>query len=465
MTTPIRFPPGFEWGVATSAYQIEGAVREDGRGVSIWDTFCRQPGRVARGEHADVACDHYHRYRDDVALMRDLGIQSYRFSIAWPRVQPFGAGAPNAAGLGFYDRLVDALLDAGIRPCATLYHWDLPQALQDLGGWANRDVCERFADYAAVVFERLGDRVKRFITFNEPLIFVLFGHRVGFMAPGIADLAITARATHHVHLAHGLAVQRFRALVHDGEVGITHADTSYEPADDSAGCREAVEAARDFDTRVWHDPLYGRGYPARVLRYYEQRGAPLPIQPGDLSVIAERTDFLGVNLYTRTRVLPDDARGLGYLAAPHTLETTPMGYEKAPDALGDFVRFVSAEYGRPRIYVTENGVCDNTGLHDGRIDDQGRIDLLQGFLAGLAGAVADGSADVRGYYLWSLLDNFEWSFGYDKRFGIVHVDYATQRRTPKASAHWYARVIAAHGVDPGRADAASSARPPARDGG
>lgn len=447
----VSFPHGFEWGVATSAYQIEGAVREDGRGVSIWDVFCQQPGRVHRGEHAEVACDHYHRYREDVALMRDLGIQSYRFSIAWPRVLPFGAGQPNQAGLAFYDRLVDALLEAELRPCVTLYHWDLPQALQDRGGWANRDVCQRFADYAAIVFARLGDRVKRFITFNEPLIFVFLGHRIGFMAPGIADLGVTARATHHVHLAHGLAVQCFRALVPDGEIGITHADTSYEPAEDTDACRAAVEAARDFDTRVWHDPLYGRGYPTRVARYYAERGAPLPVQPGDLELIAAPTDFLGVNLYTRTRVLPGNDHGLGHTQAPHTLEPTPMGYEKAPHALGDFVRFVSAEYGHPKVYVTENGVCDDTGLRGGRIDDQGRIDLLHGFLTGLGRAIADGAADVRAYYLWSLLDNFEWSFGYDKRFGIVHVDYATQVRTPKASAHWYAQVIRNHGLTPERA--------------
>ena len=446
MPDPVRFPSGFEWGVATAAYQIEGAVQEDGRGMSIWDVFCRQPGKVARGENADVACDHYHRYALDVALMKRLGIQTYRFSIAWPRVLPFGHGQVNEKGLEFYDRLVDALLEAGIKPCATLYHWDLPQALQDVGGWANRDVCERFADYASLVFQKLGDRVKRFVTFNEPLIFVLYGHRLGYMAPGIRDARIASRATHHVNVSHGLAVRRFRELVKDGEIGITHADTSYEPAEDTDACRVAVEAARDFDTRLWHDPIYGRGYPARVVRYTESRGAPLPIESQDLSLIAEPTDFLGVNLYTRTRVLPGDDTGLGYEVAPMLLPTTPMGYEKAPHALGDFVRFVSGEYGFPRIYVTENGVCDDTAPYAGKVDDQGRIELLRGFLGGLAKAIDDDAANVRGYYLWSLLDNFEWSLGYDKRFGIVHVDYKTQQRIPKASAYWYAKLIADGGV-------------------
>jgi beta-glucosidase len=442
----VRFPAGFEWGAATAAYQIEGAVREDGRGMSIWDVFCMQPGRIANGESGEVACDHYHRYREDVALMKRLGLGSYRFSIAWPRVLPFGSGKPNQRGLDFYERLVDCLLEAGIAPCATLYHWDLPQALQDLGGWANRDVAKRFAEYAALVFEHLGDRVKRFITFNEPLIFTLYGHQLGFMAPGIASTAVTASVIHHVLLAHGLAVRCFRELGKGGEIGITHADMSYEPGDASEASVLAVERARDFDTRLWHDPIYGRGYPERVLSHYERRKAPLPIEPGDLELIAAPTDFLGVNLYTRARVLLADQESLGYVRAAPTLPLTPMGYEKAPHALGDFVRFVSREYGRPPIFVTENGVCDNTTLANGRVDDRGRIELLDGFLRGLGAAIADGAADVRGYYLWSLLDNFEWSFGYDKRFGLVHVDYATQARTPKQSALWYAEVIRNNGL-------------------
>ena len=444
----LRFPDGFEWGAAAAAYQIEGAAYEDGKGLSIWDVFCKQPGRTYDAESGDVACDHYHRYAEDVALMSRLGLGTYRFSISWPRVLPFGAGERNERGLAFYDRLVDALLAAKITPCVTLYHWDLPQALQDLGGWANRDTAYHFAEYASLVFERLGDRVKRWITHNEPLITIEFGHRLGVLAPGIHDLRVAARALHHLLLSHGLAVQALRASGAGGEVGITNADRSFEPGDDRDETRQAVERARDFEIRLFHDPVYGRGYPESVVRYYESRGATLPVEDGDLDTIAEPTDFLGVNLYTRARILPDDGRGIGWREAEPTLPLTEMGYEAAPHALGDFVRFASAEYGRPPIYVTENGVCDNTPPGtDGKIADVGRVDLLRGFLRGLAGAIADGAADVRGYYVWSLLDNFEWAFGTSRRFGIVWVDYATQRRTPKSSAAFFAEVIRRGGVE------------------
>ena len=442
-----RFPDDFVWGAATAAYQIEGAAFEDGKGVSIWDTFCRQPGRILTGERGDVACDHYHRWRDDVALMQRLGLQSYRFSISWPRVLPFGTGGPNPAGLDFYDGLVDALLEAGIAPCATLYHWDLPQALQDLGGWANRDTALRFADYADLVVGRLGDRVPRWITHNEPLVTAEFGHRVGVLAPGIRDLRITARVIHHLLLSHGLAVERFRSQGRGGGIGITHANTSYEPADDSDESRVACERARDFDTRLWHGPVFGRGYPPAVLAHYESHGAPLPIEPGDLERIAVPTDFLGVNLYSRSRIEADPQRSIGFRRAKPVLPVTPMGYEKAPFALGDFVRFVSREYGRPTIYVTENGVCDNTAPVGGRVDDHDRVALLRGFLVGLAQAIADDAADVRGYYVWSLLDNFEWAFGTSKRFGIVWTDYETLARLPKRSAEFYSDVIRRGGVE------------------
>ena len=442
----LAFPEGFQWGAATAAYQIEGAAFEGGKGLSIWDVFSHQPGRVQDGETGDVACDHYHRYREDVALMRELGLQTYRFSLSWPRVIPFGFGEPNEAGLDFYDRLVDELLAAGIQPAATLYHWDLPQALQDLGGWANRDVARHFADYASLLYGRLGDRVARWITHNEAIVTAMAGHRVGVLAPGIRDLRITARVVHHLLLSHGLAVQAFRASGGAGEIGITHANTSYEPADDRPDTARAVERARDFDTRLYHDPVYGRGYPKSVVRFYESREAPFPVEDGDLEVIASPTDFLGVNLYSRARILPDADRGVGYRAAEPTLPTTPMGYERAPHALGDFVRFATAEYDRPRIYVTENGVCDNTEVTNGEIDDTGRVELLRGFLAGLAGAIADG-ADVRAYYVWSFMDNFEWAFGYSKRFGIVHTDYDTLERKPKASARFYSDVIRRNGLD------------------
>lgn len=445
--TFLRFPDGFQWGAATASYQIEGAYDEDDRGLSIWDTFSHQPGRVQDGENGDIACDHYHRYGEDVALMRELGLQTYRLSVSWSRVLPFGTGAVNEKGIAFYDRLVDALLDAGIEPAVTLYHWDLPQALQDLGGWANREIVGAFEGYARLLYERLGDRVRRWITLNEPAIFTLMGHRTGVMAPGIRDLRITARAIHHALLAHGRAVAAFRESGREGEVGITNANTSYEPADGAPETLRATELARDFDTRLFHGPVFGQGYPESVLRYYADRGAPLPIEPGDLEEVAAATDFLGVNLYSRSRIEAAEERGVGYRAARPTLPLLPMGYEAAPHSLGDFVRWVTKEYGRPRIYITENGVCDNSEPGPGgEIDDHVRVDLLGGFLAGLHGAIADG-ADVRAYYQWSLMDNFEWSYGYSKRFGMVYTDFATLERRKKRSAAWFAEVIRRNGID------------------
>lgn len=443
----LQFPDGFQWGVATASYQIEGAIQEDDRGVSIWDTFVRQPGRVQGGDTGDIACDHYHRYPEDIALMADLGVQTYRFSIAWPRIFPFGRGAVNEKGLDFYDRLIDALLDRGIEPAVTLYHWDLPQWLQDLGGWANRAIADAFAEYARVCFDRFGDRVARWITLNEPIVFTEMGHRIGVMAPGIRDLSIYAKTVHHALLAHGKAVQVFRAGGHTGEIGITHANTSYEPADDTPETAQAVELARDFDTRLFHGPVFGKGYPASVVRNFESKDAPFPVFPGDMETIAAPTDFLGTNLYSRGLIEADPGRGVGYRRAMPRLPLLPMGYEAAPHALGDFVRFVSKEYGYPKIYITENGVCDNTEPGpDGTIDDHVRIDLLTGFLAGLHGAIQDG-CDVRAYYQWSLMDNFEWAFGYSKRFGIVHTDFETLKRTPKRSAGFYADVIRRNGLE------------------
>jgi beta-glucosidase len=398
------------------------------------------------GENGDVACDHYHRYLADIDLMAELGLQTYRFSISWPRVIPFGYGAVNEKGIDFYQRLVDALLAKNIQPAVTLYHWDLPQALQDLGGWANRDVAERFAEYAALMYDRLGDRATRWITLNEPIIFTEMGYRSGVMAPGIRDLKITAAAIHHAMLAHGKAVQAFRASGRPGEIGITNADTSYEPADDSPEALEATERARDFDSRLFHGPVYGKGYPQSVLDYYESRGAPFPIRAGDMDVIAAPTEFLGVNNYSRRRIQPSEGRGVGFATAAPTLPLLPMGYEAAPHSLGDFVRWVSNEYGRPRIYITENGVCDNTEPVDGVVDDRVRIELLRGFLAGLHGAIQDG-CNVRAYYQWSLMDNFEWAFGYSKRFGMVWTDFATQKRIKKKSAAFYSEVIRRNGLE------------------
>ncbi len=442
----LTFPEGFQWGAATASYQIEGAYNEDDRGLSIWDTFSHQPGRVYRGETGDMACDHYHRFQQDVDLMASLGLQTYRFSVSWSRALPFGRGAVNEKGLAFYDRLIDALLEKNIQPALTMYHWDLPQSLQDLGGWANREVAEWFADYASLLCERFGDRVSRWITLNEPAVFTMMGHRIGVMAPGIADYGITARAVHHCLLAHGRAVEAFRASGVQGEIGITNSNTSYEPADDRPETLAATERARDFDSRLFHGPVFGKGYPQSVLDYYASKGAPFPIESGDMETIAAPTDFIGLNLYSRARIEADLDRSIGFKSARPTLPLTPMGYEAAPHALGDFVRWLTKEYDRPKIYITENGVCDNTEPVNGVIDDHARLELVRGFLAGLHRAIQDG-ADVRAYYLWSLMDNFEWSFGYSKRFGMVYTDFDTQQRIPKASAAFYSDVARSNAVD------------------
>lgn len=445
--TFLQFPAGFQWGAATAAYQIEGAAYEDGKGLSIWDTFCRQPGRIRNGDTGDIACDHYHRYREDVALMKHIGLQTYRFSISWPRIFPFGAGPANEAGFAFYDRLVDELLAAGIEPCVTLYHWDLPQALQDLGGWANRDVAFRFAEYAAAMYDRLGDRVTRWITHNEPWVTSILGNRLGVLAPGIRSAAVTARVIHHLMLSHGLAVQAFRASGHRGEIGLTNANSWFEPGDDSPEAAAATEIARDFETRTYHGPIYGKGYPASVLKYYAERGSPLPIEAGDMEIIAAPTDFHGVNIYSPSRVLPEEAPGgTGYRVAPGSLPRADNGWEIAPWCLGKFVRWLKAEYGDFPIYITENGMCDNTAPIDGAVDDQPRVKHVRDMLAGLHGAIQDG-VDVRAYYLWSLMDNFEWAEGNRMRFGMVYIDFETQQRIPKASAAMFSAIASRNGFD------------------
>lgn len=448
MAVPTEFPAGFTWGTATASYQIEGSPHADGKGLSIWDTFTRQPGMIDGGDTGDNACDSYRRWRDDLALLVDLGVTSYRFSVSWPRVVPFGRGAVNDAGLAYYERMVDDLLDAGIEPAVTLFHWDLPQALQDRGGWADRGTAEAFADYAGVLFDRLGNRVPRWFTLNEPYVFVVRGYLFGAHAPGIADLAMAARAHHHALLAHGLAVQRFRSSAATGRIGLVQAEAPIVAGTEEDGIEAAVTHARDLRTRMMLDPVLGRGYPGTTVRRYEAAGAALPIQPGDLETIAAPIDELGVNYYTRELVGPpggdpeDQLRG--YRSLPPRTPTTDMGWEIVPESLADHLRWLDATYDAlPPLLITENGMAEGTGPDaDGRIDDQRRIAYLRDHLASLATAIADG-VDVRGYFLWSLLDNFEWAKGYAKRFGIVWVDHTTGERLPKASFAWYRDFIAA----------------------
>ncbi|MCP2334669.1 GH1 family beta-glucosidase [Actinoalloteichus caeruleus] len=448
-------PPDFVFGVATASYQIEGAVREGGRGPSIWDTFSHTPGRVARGETGDVACDHYHRYREDVALLRDLGVDSYRFSTAWPRVQPEGRGPANAAGLDFYDRLVDELLAAGVAPALTLYHWDLPQALEDAGGWRARDTAHRFADYASLVVGRLGDRVARWITLNEPFCSAFIGHAEGRHAPGAREGTPALAAAHHLLLAHGLAVSCLRDAG-AGEVGITLNPERITAVGDG---EEEIAAARRAETLrnlAFTDPILGARYPEWERETWGPLADGSYRRDGDLAVIAAPLDFLGVNYYAPSRVAPaprveaDPARrtawDVGAVAAGWPgARTTEMGWPVVPSTLTDLLTGLVERYpGLPPLYITENGSAeaDQVGP-DGVVHDEGRVDYLREHLGAVARAV-DLGVDVRGYYAWSLLDNFEWAYGYDRRFGLVHVDYDTQTRTPKDSYHWYRRAIAGH---------------------
>ncbi|GII23480.1 GH1 family beta-glucosidase [Planosporangium mesophilum] len=434
----------FVWGVATSAYQIEGAVAEDGRAASIWDTFCRVPGAIAGGDTGDVACDHYHRWPEEIELMRRLGVDGYRFSIAWPRVIPDGTGQVNPAGLDFYDRLVDALGEAGIRPFVTLYHWDLPQALQDRGGWPARDTANAFAEYAAVVAARLGDRVEDWFTVNEPLCSAWIGHLEGTMAPGERDLGRAVPAAHHLLLGHGLAVQALRASSPGPvRVGAVVNLSPCLPASDDPSDVAAARRADGHTNRWWLDPLHGRGYPADMVAEY---GFAPPVHDGDLDVIATPTDHIGLNFYFR-QLITDDPDG----PAPRTrmvpvpgAHQTAMGWEVYPDGLAELLVRLHREYAAPKIYVTENGAAfADTVTPDGTVEDKERLAYLEDHVAATGRAAREG-VPVAGYFAWSLLDNFEWAYGYDKRFGLVYVDYATQARTIKASGHRYAEMIREH---------------------
>ena len=440
----MRFPDGFLWGTATAAYQIEGAAAVDGRGPSIWDTFSHRPGTVENGDTGDVACDHYHRYAGDVALMAELGLNAYRFSISWPRVIPTGTGAVNPAGIAFYDRLVDALLARGITPFVTLYHWDLPQALQDRGGWGSRDVADWFGDYAATVGRALGDRVKHWITFNEPFAFIVIGHVFGIHAPGLRDPALAFQASHHMNLAHGDAVRALRAHSPGASIGITQVSMPCAAASDSEADRAAARRYDGFVNRwYWEPPLSGR-YPEDVLA----RLGPLApaVEAGDDARMSPPIDFFGHNSYTRAVVRDDPGSALTGAAAVSTSNPkTAMGWEIWPDHLYDALTRISRDYGRPAIYITENGASFEDVVRDGAVDDPRRTDYLRTHLAACHRAIADG-VDLRGYFCWSLLDNFEWAHGYGKRFGIVHVDFASQQRIIKASGRFFADCARRNGV-------------------
>ncbi|MEV4361114.1 GH1 family beta-glucosidase [Nonomuraea sp. NPDC049625] len=429
----------FLWGTATAAYQIEGAVKEDGRGVSVWDTFAHEPGRTRDGHTGEVACDHYHRWREDVELMSGLGVNAYRFSIAWPRVQPQGDGEVNAAGLDFYERLVDALLEKGIQPVPTLFHWDLPQALQDRGGWINRDISGNFAEYAATVAARLADRVPLWITLNEPFVHMAYGYAMGIHAPGQALLTDALPAAHHQLLAHGLAVQALRAAG-ARQVAITNNCTPVWPASQEEADLKAAEAYDILHNRLFNDPI--------LLGKYPDLSAYTPtvdfIRDGDLDIIAAPLDGLGINYYNPTRIAAPTDDGLPFADAGITgYPTTAFGWPVVPDGLRELLTGLKSRYGSalPPIHITENG-CST----DDTLEDHSRIEFLEGHIAAMRRAMAEG-VDVRGYFVWSLLDNFEWAEGYHQRFGLVHVDFETQHRTPKASYRWLREQLRAQNTD------------------
>jgi beta-glucosidase len=425
-----RFPPDFVWGVATSAFQIEGAAQKDGKGESIWDRFCRVPNAIADASNGDVACDHYHRLESDLDLIASLGVGAYRFSLSWPRVQPDGAGAWNEKGLAFYDRMVDGLLARNVHPYLTLNHWDLPQALQDKGGWASRDTAHRFVDYARFVQKHLGDRLVAITTHNEPWVIATLGHEIGNFAPGIKSRKTAAQVAHHLLVSHGLALQALRADGSKAKLGIVLNLAPSVPATDSPA--DAAKAHMDDARgRRWYtDPLFKGVYPQEVL---DELGADAPVMlPGDMALIATPMDYLGVNYYSRhvaSAEGPFDAKAKG-------LPVNDMGWEIYPQGLTDLLLQMNREYKLPPVFITENGGAFKDPFVDGQVRDADRTEYLRTHIAAAAAALKQG-VPMAGYMVWSLMDNFEWSSGYAKRFGIVYVDYATQKRTLKDSAHWY----------------------------
>jgi beta-glucosidase len=449
------FPEKFSWGAATAAYQIEGAAREDGKGESVWDIHCRKPGAIFQGQNGDVACDHYHRWPEDVALMQKIGLKAYRLSISWPRVLPEGTGCANAKGLEFYDRLIDGLLAVGITPWITLFHWDYPYELFCRGGWLNRDSIDWFADYARVVVDRLSDRVTNWMTFNEPQMFLALGHVAGVHAPGMkyAD-AEALRACHHAFCAHGKGVQAMRAAARQSlKIGFAPAAFVKIP---QSGSPEAVELAREamfavtnrghFNNAWYMDPVLLGRYPEDGLEQF--RDVPPPIQSGDMELMHQPLDWLGANIYGGVTVLPRTGNSGDY---PEKVELpghpmTMMGWHTVPESLYWGPRFLAERYKLP-VVITENGMSGHDWVSpDGAVHDPYRIEFTRQYLDALSRAARDG-VDVRGYFHWSLMDNFEWAEGYKQRFGLIHVDYATQKRTLKDSAYWYSNIIKTNGAD------------------
>lgn len=439
--TPIQFPHNFIWGAATASYQIEGAWNEDGKGESIWDRFSHTPGKIAEGHTGDIACDHYHRWREDIALMRQLGLKAYRFSVSWPRVLPAGFGRVNLPGLDFYDRLTDALLAANIEPFITLHHWDYPQALYEQGGWTRRDNLAYFADYASIMVKRLGDRIRRWATFNEPGVIAWDGYVSGEHAPGEQDLKKARQVTHNLMVAHGLAVQAIRATNPNLEVGIVLSQWGVDPASsDPADVAAANHVWNSGETAFLHPIFTGHYHPEMI----DAMQGDLPeIKPGDMALISQKLDFLGINSYSRSVISAQEGR----LSPIPGSEYTEMDWEVCAPAFRRVLVKMNNDYHLPPIYITENGAAFKDVVSpDGKIHDDRRLDYLRQYFTQVRLAMQDG-VDVRGYFVWSLLDNFEWGHGFTKRFGLIRVDYDTLKRTIKDSGEWYSRVIAANAVE------------------
>ncbi len=435
-----RFPEGFKWGVATASYQIEGSPLADGAGTSIWHRFSHTPGTTHNGDTGDVACDHYHRYKEDVAIMKELGVKAYRFSIAWPRIFPYGRGKINLKGIDFYDRLVDELMNAGIEPFITLYHWDLPAALQEKGGWMNRDIAGWFADYADYVFQKLGDRVKHWITLNEPWVTAFIGHMFGTHAPGVKDVFAAFEVVHNQLRAHSRAVEAFREENLDGEIGITLSNHSQAPASQSEADVMAAKIAHEqVNYPLFLNPIFKGDYPEHLLSVAKEY-FPKDYKR-DMGDIKKPIDFVGINYYSGSLVKADPSAPLGIKSVDRGLEKTEMGWEIYPEGLYDILKGLQDTYNPREVFITENGAAFNDKVENGAVHDEKRIDYLKLHFEQALRAIGDG-VKLKGYFVWSLMDNYEWAEGYSKRFGIVYVDYETQKRILKDSAKWYSKVIA-----------------------
>ncbi|MFC5467342.1 GH1 family beta-glucosidase [Cohnella suwonensis] len=447
MNNKSDFPSDFIWGVATSSYQIEGAADADGRTASIWDTFCRTPGKVAGGDTGERACEHYYRFREDVRLLADLGIKHYRFSIAWPRIYP-EKGKLNREGLDFYRSLLNELKECGIQPLVTVYHWDLPQWIQDEGGWTNREAVDHYMEYARTLFEEFGREVPMWNTHNEPWCAAFLGYGVGVHAPGHRNWREAIAAAHHILLSHGLAVQAYREMGLTGQIGITLNLDHNDPASDR---EEDLEARRRHDgylNRWFLDPVFKGAYPQDMMEWFLPHVGEYDfIQPGDLETIHEPGDLLGINYYSRGVIRSGTGHSmlLTDYVLPENSEVTDMGWEIHPESLHRLMQRLRKDYTSIPIFITENGAATKDVLENGKVEDEGRIRYVKAHLEQSLKFIRDGG-NLKGYYLWSFLDNFEWAFGYEKRFGMVHVDYETQVRTPKASAYWYRDVMRRNGI-------------------